>query len=259
LTAIVLLPLLLLFIHYAGPIWFAGFIALVAGIALYEFYGMSLKKDRRPEKYLAILYGTLLVPVVGTGHTLVFQGGMTLAFLFFGLVFLFRFKDLTQVLNELALLLFGFCYIPLLLAHLVLLRGLPFGREWIFLVMLIVMACDTAAYFSGVSLGRHKLYPAISPNKSIEGAVGGLLGSLVAAFVARWWFFPALSPWDCLFLGLALGCLGQAGDLFESMIKRVFQVKDSGSIVPGHGGILDRLDSLLFTFPFAYYYGLFLF
>jgi phosphatidate cytidylyltransferase len=259
LTAIVLLPLLLLFIYYSSYSWFAGFVTLVAGMALYEFYTMSLAGDRRLEKILAILFGALLVPVMASGRFLFLQGGLTLSVLFFGLFFLWKFRDLTQVLCQLALVFFGFCYISLLLAHLVMLHGLPFGREWIFLVLLVVMACDSAAYFSGSALGRHKLYAAISPNKSIEGAVGGLIGSLAGAFLARWWFFPALGFGDCLALGLGLGCLGQTGDLFESMIKRAFKVKDSGSLVPGHGGILDRLDSLLFAFPFVYYYGLFLF
>ncbi len=253
------LPLLLLFIHYAGSVWFAGLVTLLAGIALYEFYAMSLPVGRKLEKALAIFYGVLLVPLLGSGEFWAFQGGMTFAVVFFGLVFLWRFQDLDQVMSQLALVLFGFCYISLLIAHLVLLRALPYGREWIYLVLLVVMACDTSAYFSGISLGKRKLYPAISPNKSIEGAVGGLIGSLAAAFVARLWFFPALTVRDCLLLGLVLGILGQLGDLFESMIKRAFQVKDSGNIMPGHGGMLDRLDSLLFAFPMAFYYGLFVF
>ncbi|MEZ4600474.1 MAG: phosphatidate cytidylyltransferase [Syntrophotaleaceae bacterium] len=255
-TALVLLPLLLLFIYYAGPAWFCGFVTLVAATALYEFYGMSLAGERKVEKSLAVLFGALLVPAASFGPAPALQGMLAFGVLFFGLIFLWRFLALTEVLCQLALVFFGFCYISLLLAHLVMLHGLPFGREWVFLVLLIVMASDSAAYFSGIALGRHKLYPAISPNKSIEGAIGGLLGGLVGAFVARWWFFSSLGLLDCLLLGLILGCVGQTGDLFESMIKRAFQVKDSGTIVPGHGGILDRLDSLLFTFPLAYYYGL---
>lgn len=220
---------------------------------------MSLGENRRVEKILAVFLGALLVPLLDTGHVLAFPGGLVLAVLLFSLTFLWRFQDISQVLKELAFVLFGFCYISLLLAHLVLLHGLPFGREWIFLVLFIIMSGDTMAYFSGITLGRHKLYPAISPNKSIEGAIGGLIGSVAGAFVARWWFFQALGFADCLFLGLFLGCFGQAGDLFESMVKRAFQVKDSGFFVPGHGGILDRLDSLLFAFPLAFYYGLLLF
>jgi phosphatidate cytidylyltransferase len=216
---------------------------------------MSLADNRKPERVLAIVYGALLVPLCAVQQVLALQAGLVLGMILFGLIFLWRFGELELVVQQLALLLFGFIYVPLLLGHLVLLRTLPFGREWIYLVLLIVMASDTGAYFSGISLGRHKLYPAISPNKSVEGAIGGLLGGLLAAFVARYTFFPALDVVDCLLLGLGLGAMSQLGDLFESMLKRSFGVKDSGTIIPGHGGILDRLDSLLLAFPLAFYYG----
>jgi phosphatidate cytidylyltransferase len=228
-------------------------------VALYEYYQMSLTDKRKPERLLAIIYGALLVPLCTLSQVYALQAGLVLAMLLFGLIFLWRFDDLQQVVQELALLLFGFIYIPLLLGHLVLLRSLPFGREWIYLVLLIVMASDTGAYFSGITLGRHKLYPAISPNKSVEGSIGGLLGGLVAAFIARYTFFPALDAVDCLALGLGLGAMSQLGDLFESMVKRACGVKDSGRVIPGHGGILDRLDSLLFAFPLAFYYGWYFF
>ncbi|HEY6007258.1 MAG TPA: phosphatidate cytidylyltransferase, partial [Geobacteraceae bacterium] len=135
----------------------------------------------------------------------------------------------------------------------------PLGSQWLFLLMTIVMAGDTGAYYVGSSLGRHKLYPVVSPNKSVEGSVGGLVGSTVGALVARWAFFPELAVVDCLATALLLGVLGQLGDLFESLLKRSFGVKDSGTIIPGHGGILDRLDSLLFAAPAALYYARFIF
>jgi phosphatidate cytidylyltransferase len=255
LTAIIALPLLILIVQFSSPFWFSLFTSLIAAVALYEFYHMSLAEKRQPERLLAIVYGALLVPLCAVQQSLALQAGLALGMLLFGLIFLWRFGDLQQAVQQLALLLFGFIYVPLLLGHLVLLRSLPFGREWIYLVLLIVMASDTGAYFSGISLGRHKLYPAISPNKSVEGSIGGLLGGLLAAFIARYTFFPALSVVDCLWLGLGLGAMSQLGDLFESMVKRACGVKDSGTVFPGHGGILDRLDSLLFAFPLAFYYG----
>ncbi len=256
LTALVALPLLILFVSYANTFFFGLLITGVALLALVEFYGMGLPPERNRERLLAIVGGTCLVPLLGAGYPLAFQGWLVLLVFFFAIHFLFRFRDLATVVAHLALIVFGFLYLPLMLGHLVLLRELPLGREWIFLVLLIVMAGDTAAYFTGVSLGNRKLYPAISPNKSVEGAIGGLSGSIIGAILARAWFFPELNLGDCLFLGLALGALGQIGDLFESMLKRSFGVKDSGAIIPGHGGILDRLDSLLFAFPPAYYYAL---
>jgi len=252
----VALPLLILFIHFAKPSLFLLLVCVVAVLGLSEFYAMALPGTRRPERALAVVAGTAIVPLLGLQQAVFLQGTLTLAVLFFAVVFLLRFRDLSTVAHQLALLLFGFLYVSLLLGHLGLLRSLPHGREWVYLVLLLVMASDTAAYFTGVSIGRRKLYPAISPNKSIEGAVGGLAGCLVGAFVGKIWFLPVLAVSDCLFLGLGIGVLAQFGDLFESMLKRSFGVKDSGTIIPGHGGILDRLDSLLFAFAPAYYYAL---
>lgn len=230
---------------------------MVTLLALHEFYAMALPAGRVLERTLALVGGTALVPVVCMGRPLLLQGVLTLLVLFFAVFFLLRFRDIGTVAPQLALLFFGFLYLSLLLGHLGLLHGLPHGREWVFLVLLMVMASDTGAYFTGVSLGRRKLYPAVSPNKSIEGALGGLAGSLAGAFLAKLWFFPVLDAADCLFLGLGLGVLAQLGDLFESLLKRCFGVKDSGRLIPGHGGILDRLDSLIFAFAPAYYYALY--
>lgn len=256
LTGVVLLPLLILFIYLASEPFFILLVSVATLLALREFYAMALPSSRRLEQTLAVLSGTALVPLIWLERPALFAGALVLLVLFFAILFLLRFRDLTTVTQQLALMFFGFFYAPLLLGHLGLLRALPNGREWVFLVLLLVMASDTAAYFTGVNLGRRKLYPAISPNKSVEGALGGLAGSLAGAFLARAWFFPALEIADCLFLGLGLGILAQLGDLFESMLKRSFGVKDSGTLIPGHGGILDRLDSLLFAFAPAYYYAL---
>ncbi|HEU0264987.1 MAG TPA: phosphatidate cytidylyltransferase, partial [Geobacterales bacterium] len=157
-----------------------------------------------------------------------------------------------------ALFLLGVCYVPLLLSHLVLLRALSDGVLWIFLMMTVVMSSDTAAYYVGSAIGRHKLYPAVSPNKSVEGAMGGLAGSVVGALIFRTLFFPSLPLGHLLLVALILGLLAQTGDLFESLLKRSFGVKDSGTLIPGHGGVLDRIDSILFAAPAAYYYALYL-
>ncbi|WP_291316093.1 phosphatidate cytidylyltransferase [Desulfuromonas sp.] len=255
-TAIIGLPLLLLFIHYANSIFFLGFVCVLTSLALWEYLEMSLPEGRTLEKALAVLAGTGLVALVGAGQPVLFQGALTAALLFFAVLFLLRYRDLTTVSQQLGLVLFGFLYLPLLLGHMSLLRGLAHGQKWIFLVLFAVMACDTMAYFVGTSFGRRRLYPAISPKKSIEGALGGLVGSLCGVLLAKFLFFPALAISDCLVLGLLLGLFGQVGDLFESMLKRSFGVKDSGTLIPGHGGLLDRLDSLLFSFAPVYYFAL---
>ena len=252
------IPLLVALVLFSGPAFFSAVIFLLAAWGLFEFFSMSLPPERRLEKKLAIAGGSFLVflPVLqGTGYLF---GLPTFLFLLFAMLFLFRCSDIAAAAAQLSIIFLGFFYIPFLLGHVSLLFELPHGRQWVFLVLLIVMCSDTLAYFVGTWLGCHKLYPAISPKKSIEGSLGGLAGGLLAAYLARMFFCPFLTAVDCVLLGLFLGVLGQIGDLFESMLKRSFGVKDSGALVPGHGGILDRLDSLLFAFPAAYYYALFI-
>jgi phosphatidate cytidylyltransferase len=116
------------------------------------------------------------------------------------------------------------------------------------------MCGDSAAYYLGSLFGKRKLYPAVSPNKSIEGALGGLAGSLVGSLLFRQLFFPELGLLLCLGAALIVGAVGQTGDLFESLLKRSCGVKDSGTIIPGHGGVLDRLDSILFAAPVIWFF-----
>ena len=125
--------------------------------------------------------------------------------------------------------------------------------------MLIVMTNDSAAYYTGSAFGKHRLYPSVSPKKSVEGAIGGLAGSIIGTLFAKYTFFPQLTLADAIVTALVIGAIGQTGDLFESLLKRSFGVKDSGTIIPGHGGVLDRLDSILFAAPITYYYVLFFF
>jgi len=128
------------------------------------------------------------------------------------------------------------------------------GSASFFILFITTWATDTAAYFSGLLLGRHALFPAVSPKKTVEGLVGGVLGAALAGWIASQSFAPFLRPWDGIGLGAALALIGQLGDLVESSLKRDAGVKDASSILPGHGGMLDRLDSLLFTAPCAYLY-----
>ena len=257
LTGLIALPLLILFIWFASPLFFQALIWVVGGIGLWEFVRMTLPEEREMVRRLATAGGVLLLILFCRQDFLLAMGGMTGLFLAFAIWFLFRFRDLETVMQHHALVFLGYLYVGGLLAHLVFLRELPLGREWIYLTLLVTMSSDTLAYFVGRFLGRRKLYPAISPNKSIEGALGGLAGAVGGALIAKAWFMPGLGILACLVLGVLLGSLAQVGDLFESMLKRGFKVKDSGGIIPGHGGILDRLDSLLFVFPPAYYYALY--
>ncbi|TSK08740.1 MAG: phosphatidate cytidylyltransferase [Geobacter sp.] len=257
-TAAVLLPLVILFILKATVFQFSLLVFLLSLLGLDEFYRMALP-HRRAEGRGAALAGAGSVFVIFSGSPAIPLLTLTALVLVFSLVALFRLKEIRQAAPDVALILTGFLYVPLLLAHLVLVRALPHGISWLFLIMVIVMAGDSFAYYVGSSIGKTPLYPAVSPKKSVEGALGGLSGSVSGAVIAKFTFFPELSLVHCFGAALVLGVLGQLGDLFESLIKRSCGVKDSGSIIPGHGGVLDRIDSILFAAPAAYYYAYFLF
>lgn len=182
-----------------------------------------------------------------------------LLFLVFSLLILFRIRDISDAAREVAFILLGFLYIPFLLVHLVMLRQTPYGVQWLLVIMLIVMTNDSAAYYTGSAFGKHRLYALVSPKKSIEGAIGGLFGSLCGTLLAKLTFFAQLTFTDALVTAIVVGLTGQCGDLFESLLKRSFGVKDSGTLIPGHGGILDRMDSILFAAPVTYYYVMYIF
>ena len=152
---------------------------------------------------------------------------------------------------------FGVFYLGLLCAPMAILqRDAPHGRAWVMLSIALTFSNVTGGYFAGRALGRHKLYPAVSPAKTVEGAVGGMLACLLVMFVARALFAPWLTVRDCLLAALPAGVIGPIGDLVESLIKRAFGVKDSGRLIPGHGGMLDRIDALLFVSAWLYVYAL---
>jgi len=129
------------------------------------------------------------------------------------------------------------------------------GGAWVLLVLIYAFGSDTMGYFVGRALGKHKLYPVVSPAKTIEGSLGGLLGALIfGGLLAHFWFLPELPLLDAILLSLIAAAAGQAGDLCESLLKRSVGVKDSGKMLPGHGGILDRVDAMVFTSAVVYLY-----
>jgi len=237
---------------------FAGMLALFSAIGIAEFYRMALP-ERKLELWLAAPAGTALIFVPFARTDGLVTPAIGLFFILFSFLFLFRVRSIDTAAREVSFALLAFLYIPFLLMHLVLLRQTPYGVQWLFVMMLIVMTNDSAAYYTGSAFGKHRLYPLVSPKKSIEGAIGGLVGSLGGTLLAKFTFFPQLTFGDAIITALVVGVVGQAGDLFESLLKRSFGVKDSGAIIPGHGGVLDRLDSILFAAPITYYYVLFFF
>jgi len=252
------LPLVLLIVIKGAPWMFCLLLSALCLVAMQEFFAMSLP-ERRTELLAFSVLGALTVATPLLGNSLPVIMAMAVAFLLVCFHFLFRLRTINTVASELSLVITAFIYIPFLLIHLMMIRLLPQGSSWLLLIMLIVMTNDATAYYVGSAFGKHRLYEAVSPKKSIEGALGGLAGSLIGALLAQYFFFNQLGYADVIITALVIGVIGQVGDLFESLLKRSFGVKDSGSIFPGHGGVLDRLDSILFAAPVTYYYAVYLF
>lgn len=162
------------------------------------------------------------------------------------------FTEITDIISFQAKSLLGFVYVGLLPALAYQMLALPQGNFWFLTLLMVVLFGDTFAYIFGINFGKNKLSPRISPKKTIEGSLGGLLGSAIAGLIAYFYVVEAVPLIYMLFLCLITGFVAQQGDLFESLLKRVANRKDSGSIMPGHGGILDRIDGILFAVPVIY-------
>jgi phosphatidate cytidylyltransferase len=257
-TAAVAIPALWLFVVYAPTAGFAGFIVVVTAIGLSEYFTMALP-DHLPERVAGTIFGLVVAAGVATRDPNLWGAGMSLT-LIAGLAFpLARHRDLQAAVQRVGIQLLGVLYVGFFMPHVILMRELPGGDGWRWLLFTIaaVFGSDTGGYFAGRAFGRHKLLPEVSPKKTVEGAAGALVGAVVAAMLMHLLVHRALPMREAVLLGIVLSTLAQFGDLCESALKRAFGAKDSGWIIPGHGGILDRLDSLLFPFVFTYYYAVF--
>jgi len=260
LSAVVFLPLLV-WLANVGGIWFALLVTLEVTIGLLEFYRLMMERGMRPSPRLGILFGLVLCGLSFAGTSsqtnLLFTAGLLIVFC----AELLR-SEGERGMEPMAVTLFGVLYVGWLSVHLVFLRELPKalgqpyaqGASYVLLAFFLTWSCDTAAYGFGRWLGKNRLMADVSPKKSVECAIGGLVMSLVAAHVARLWFAPYLNGFHATVLGLAVGVFAQVGDLAESLLKRMSGAKDASTLIPGHGGVLDRFDSLYFTAPLLYYY-----
>ncbi len=257
LSGIAILPILILMILH-GRTAFSLFILTVSFIALREYFRIVYNKTGRP--LLSLLPGIgfitcLLITAAahfGLFHHVSFL--IVVNILLIGLVGTFRFKAEPDFLDAAAKQLLGIIYVPLLLSHVILTRSGPDGAEWVFLLLFLVFFGDIGAFYAGSYFGRTRLCPAVSPGKTVEGALGGLVASIGIGILFRYFFLPHLSFGPCLLLFICVGIIGPVGDLFESMLKRKSDVKDSGTIMPGHGGLLDRIDAVLFAVPVVHYF-----
>ena len=244
-TAGIGIPLLVGLIGWGPPWLFTGFICVLTVGALFEYFSMAFPKGRTL-RIPGIVFGmSLMLAVILYGESGPLRILGTALALGFSLSLLFR-EKMAQGLSPVSRSLLGGFYIGYLVPFIVLLFRQPAGRAWVSWLVLVIMAGDSAAYFVGRRFGAKKLAPTISPGKTVQGAwsylaAAVLIGCLGAALLLR-----EMAWSEVLLLSFTLGILGQVGDLFESWIKRIFAVKDSGSVLPGHGGVLDRLDSLIF-------------
>jgi phosphatidate cytidylyltransferase len=240
-------------VEYLWTPLFAGFIIAVAAVGLTEYGGMAFPEDRGA-RWGLMGFGLLVATSLLTG-TLAWTGAAISTAVIGGLVIaLGRDENLHEAIDRVGLLLLGVLYVGFFIPHVALLREQPDGWRWVLFTIYTAMGSDSGAYFAGRAWGRRKLLPGVSPSKTVEGALGGLAGAVIIALVCRLVFLPVLGGQETVGVALAIAVLAELGDLCESALKRAFGAKDSGWIIPGHGGILDRLDSLLFPFVFAQYY-----
>jgi phosphatidate cytidylyltransferase len=266
LTALIALPVLIasILVPWLWPLFVAlALLAMVAG--LYEFWWLARKREMRPDVVVGFAAAAALF-IAFYFNDLILINLILLLFTMAALAAaMLRGAPFDKMIASVGATLLGVLYVVLLGGHLVALRTTtdpfvgPHAADLLSFFFLIIMGSDTGAYYTGRALGRHKLAPKVSPGKTWEGAVGGMLASLLMAAVAHFWFFPELSLTAALPLAAVMNVLGVIGDLTESALKRGAGAKDAAQILPGHGGFLDRLDSLLFNAPLIYYFGLFYF
>lgn len=253
-TAAVAIPLLLALFLY-GPLWgFTIFVCLIAMLGIAEHAAMAFPDDRR-ERFATLAAGAMLVAAVTSGNAEWVSATMLLVVFAAFMWVLLVVPDFRDGYRAVGMMLPGVLYVGLFLPHFALLHHIPeTGRYLTVFVVAVGMAGDSAGYFVGREFGRHKLIPAVSPGKTIEGSIGIFAGSIAGALLCRWWFLPGMGWMEAVGLGTVMSVLGQVGDLSESVIKRTFGTKESGWIFPGHGGVLDRIDSLVFPVAFLYHY-----
>ena len=254
-TVICLLPFII-FLVYKGGLFFAALVSAASVVALWEYYRMVLGAKTRSLSEVILWWGygidlALIWAAYLRGSDLTLSL-LAANLLVIAVISLFQFKSDGSVLEVISGQLQGTVYIPVLLSFLILIREGSSGMVYIFILLAIIFAGDTSAYYVGSYFGRRKISPAISPGKTIEGSIGGLGANLIVGAAGKSFFLPEL-PWGTSILFFfAVGIAGQVGDLFESELKRSSGIKDSSGILPGHGGILDRIDALLFAAPVAY-------
>lgn len=254
-SGLLFLPVFYLVTWKLDPVYFAALVLVAALLGQQELYRMAKSRGVAPLEVLGVLLGALVVvssyhPLPSlTGHSLFAAVGLLIL-----TVRLFSPRPVDGALEDIAVTFLGVVYVALLFSFQIAVRLGVDGKQWLVFLFLVIWATDIGAYSVGIPFGKHRLYEKISPKKSIEGFLGALAGAAAMALICRVWFMPAVGKAEAVLVALLLALAGTVGDLAESLLKRACGVKDSGSIIPGHGGILDRMDSMLFAAPVLYYY-----
>ena len=263
-TAVIAIPLIILLVKASSDfIFFAAILAVIV-LALKELFEIMLAGEPAVEKWMAILAGCLVPAFVFLGiksspESSLYLSSAPYAVLVFCFIVFFFYHIVLPGKEDNAFAVisakfFGIFYVAVLLSYLLPINAHPQGANLMLFLLLVTWAGDSGAYFIGSSIGTRPLAPSISPKKTVEGAVGSVVSSVLAALLCQTLLLNTFDVTSCAVMGLGINIFNQFGDLAESMIKRAYKVKDSGNIIPGHGGMLDRIDSLLFAVPFLYYY-----
>ncbi len=255
-SGLLFLPVFYFVTWRLSPVYFVALILVAAVAGQNEFYRMARARGNQPQAFLGIALGALLVldfyqPLIaGVDQFDIISAGV-LAIIS---ARLFSRRPVEGAVEDVSATVLGVFYVALLFAFQIAIRTGYNGRQWIVFLYFVIWASDIGAYSIGIPFGKHRLYEKVSPKKSIEGFIGALAASALMALLCRIWFMPPVGVAESIGIGLVLALVGTVGDLSESLFKRSAGVKDSGAIIPGHGGILDRMDSMLFAAPVLYYY-----
>jgi len=265
-TAVVGIPVLICAVWFDEPLpWFTILATAWGALAVFEFYKLVTASKVSPLSVLGLIWTAFFILSRDSELQSLLRPHFDLSLLtpllltslvLLSLVRLLRWSQNKEAFAGWAWTMAGILYVGWLLSYLVALRGLDEGRSWVFFALLVTFASDTMAFFIGRALGRHRLAPNISPGKTWEGTAGGVLGAILFSLL---FLLPTplgleIKWWQAVLLGLLVSVFGQLGDLVESLFKRNMGAKDSGKLLPGHGGLLDRMDSVVFAGIVVYYY-----